>query len=171
MARLRNSTLSQIPQSDIPVPRSSISSSSVSAISCDMDASTYDDARSSTTELDVEDDPDMVIVKVEDESSSVSTSPSVPTLVASESPKSLDLSADTKPLVAEVAGKRKRGRPRKNAAASSPPKIKSKTFVRSKTGCITCRRRKKKCDERRPGCRCTPTTRNPRTAIDTRSRL
>ena len=115
-----------------------------------MNASTLQGATTPPTEVDVEDDPDMVIVKVEDETSSVSTLPSAPALAASESPRSLDLSADTEPLFAKVPEKKKRGRPRKN-----PPKIKSKTLVRSKTGCITCRRRKKKCDERRPGCRST----------------
>ncbi|KAF2147040.1 uncharacterized protein K452DRAFT_217786 [Aplosporella prunicola CBS 121167] len=47
--------------------------------------------------------------------------------------------------------KRPRGRPRKHpitspTAMSKPPK------GRSKTGCITCRRRKKKCDETKPHC-------------------
>lgn len=47
--------------------------------------------------------------------------------------------------------KRKRGRPRKNP----PPPIGATQKVtkgRSKTGCITCRRRKKKCDETKPEC-------------------
>jgi hypothetical protein len=47
--------------------------------------------------------------------------------------------------------RRPRGRPRKHpksltTAISKPPK------GRSKTGCITCRRRKKKCDEKKPEC-------------------
>lgn len=48
--------------------------------------------------------------------------------------------------------KRPRGRPKKNtvpAAANSTKVVKG----RSKTGCITCRKRKKKCDEAKPGCR------------------
>jgi hypothetical protein len=41
---------------------------------------------------------------------------------------------------------RKRGRPRKHPL---PVSVKA-TKARSKTGCITCRRRKKKCDETKP---------------------
>jgi hypothetical protein len=48
--------------------------------------------------------------------------------------------------------KRPRGRPRKHPkpTAESMAKI---AKGRSKTGCITCRRRKKKCDETKPGCK------------------
>jgi hypothetical protein len=47
--------------------------------------------------------------------------------------------------------KRGRGRPRKHPV--QPPKAVQKvTKGRSKTGCITCRRRKKKCDETKPEC-------------------
>ena len=47
--------------------------------------------------------------------------------------------------------KRPRGRPRKHP--KEPPSAVSKTLKgRSKTGCITCRRRKKKCDETKPAC-------------------
>ncbi|KAF2101977.1 hypothetical protein NA57DRAFT_33791 [Rhizodiscina lignyota] len=47
--------------------------------------------------------------------------------------------------------KRPRGRPRKHP--KEPPNSISKTLKgRSKTGCITCRRRKKKCDETKPAC-------------------
>lgn len=47
--------------------------------------------------------------------------------------------------------KRKRGRPRKHPRApiGATQKV---TKGRSKTGCITCRRRKKKCDETKPEC-------------------
>lgn len=49
--------------------------------------------------------------------------------------------------------KRPRGRPRKHPkpTAESMAKV---AKGRSKTGCITCRRRKKKCDETKPGCEC-----------------
>lgn len=49
--------------------------------------------------------------------------------------------------------KRPRGRPRKHPVAPiiNPSKV---TKGRSKTGCITCRRRKKKCDEAKPRCKC-----------------
>lgn len=49
--------------------------------------------------------------------------------------------------------KRPRGRPRKHPVASIINQSKV-TKGRSKTGCITCRRRKKKCDEAKPRCKC-----------------
>lgn len=51
-------------------------------------------------------------------------------------------------------GARKRGRPRKHPC---PPPASQAKFAkcRSKTGCITCRRRKKKCDETKPSCKRT----------------
>lgn len=48
--------------------------------------------------------------------------------------------------------KRGRGRPRKNPLLV-PANGAKVTKGRSKTGCITCRRRKKKCDEAKPGCK------------------
>jgi hypothetical protein len=47
--------------------------------------------------------------------------------------------------------KRPRGRPRKHPLAPAAPSNKV-TKGRSKTGCITCRKRKKKCDEAKPRC-------------------
>ena len=47
--------------------------------------------------------------------------------------------------------KRPRGRPRKNPVQIIEPSHKI-TKGRSKTGCVTCRRRKKKCDEAKPRC-------------------
>jgi hypothetical protein len=48
--------------------------------------------------------------------------------------------------------KRPRGRPRKHPLA---PVVTAKiTKGRSKTGCLTCRKRKKKCDEAKPRCEC-----------------
>ena len=50
-----------------------------------------------------------------------------------------------------IVVRRPRGRPRKHP--QSPAKSLSKSAKgRSKTGCITCRRRKKKCDETKPAC-------------------
>ncbi|KAF7593440.1 hypothetical protein BBP40_011543 [Aspergillus hancockii] len=46
---------------------------------------------------------------------------------------------------------RKRGRPRKHPLPIPGGQLKI-TKGRSKTGCITCRRRKKKCDEHKPAC-------------------
>jgi hypothetical protein len=48
-------------------------------------------------------------------------------------------------------GKRPRGRPRKHPKPT-PESIAKVAKGRSKTGCITCRKRKKKCDETKPSC-------------------
>ncbi|KAK6498125.1 hypothetical protein TWF506_004365 [Arthrobotrys conoides] len=54
-------------------------------------------------------------------------------------------------LLPQQPVKRPRGRPRKNPP--NPPEPKSKVAKgRSKTGCLTCRKRKKKCDEGKPEC-------------------
>lgn len=50
-----------------------------------------------------------------------------------------------------AVSRRPRGRPRKHPKPE-PASLSKKPLGRSKTGCITCRRRKKKCDERKPNC-------------------
>jgi Fungal Zn(2)-Cys(6) binuclear cluster domain len=55
---------------------------------------------------------------------------------------------DSKP---ELRARRPRGRPRKHPVQTSEVATKVQKG-RSKTGCITCRRRKKKCDETKPTC-------------------
>jgi len=66
-----------------------------------------------------------------------------------------DVKEESMPQTPSVAStpitKRPRGRPRKHPKPSVEDKAKV-TKGRSKTGCKTCRRRKKKCDERKPGC-------------------
>ena len=57
-------------------------------------------------------------------------------------------SASTSP----VTTKRPRGRPRKHPKIN-PDSVGKVAKGRSKTGCITCRKRKKKCDEAKPGCK------------------
>lgn len=59
--------------------------------------------------------------------------------------------SNTSPTEAQPKMKRPRGRPRKHplAPAVAASKI---TKGRSKTGCLTCRKRKKKCDEAKPRC-------------------
>ncbi|KZF21761.1 hypothetical protein L228DRAFT_159356 [Xylona heveae TC161] len=73
---------------------------------------------------------------------------------STNSSASTDLPFHTEDFGAPIDGtlaKRPRGRPRKHPkpAIDVVPKI---TKGRSKTGCLTCRRRKKKCDEARPIC-------------------
>lgn len=72
-----------------------------------------------------------------------------------DSSKISPLTEDSQPSPDRAIAKRPRGRPRKHPIAQStsitkPPK------GRSKTGCITCRRRKKKCDETKPACKESP---------------
>jgi hypothetical protein len=50
-----------------------------------------------------------------------------------------------------LIARRPRGRPRKHPK-TPPTSIAKPPKGRSKTGCITCRRRKKKCDETKPAC-------------------
>lgn len=59
--------------------------------------------------------------------------------------------SNTSPSSVQPKPKRPRGRPRKHplAPAVATNKI---TKGRSKTGCLTCRKRKKKCDEAKPRC-------------------
>lgn len=52
------------------------------------------------------------------------------------------------PIERTVLPEKKRGRPRKHPEAKKP----QTGHARSKTGCVTCRKRKKKCDEARPDC-------------------
>ena len=66
------------------------------------------------------------------------------------------VASSSAPTPAQLKTKRPRGRPRKhplNPAALANNKI---TKGRSKTGCITCRKRKKKCDEAKPRCKSPP---------------
>jgi len=60
---------------------------------------------------------------------------------------------DASPKIDEMKTKRPRGRPRKHplTPVANTNKV---TKGRSKTGCITCRKRKKKCDEAKPRCKC-----------------
>ena len=52
-----------------------------------------------------------------------------------------------------TVAKRPRGRPRKHPLPAPGEATSSLGKGRSKTGCITCRKRKKKCDEGKPGCK------------------
>ena len=91
-----------------------------------------------TPRSDSSHDSPRVIPKVEELDEHATTLSKLPELPEAE---------DEKPTV-EVSGPRKRGRPRKHPVVEQ----KRSAHARSKTGCGTCRRRKKKCDETRPSC-------------------
>ena len=61
------------------------------------------------------------------------------------------------PTLAQPKLKRPRGRPRKHPLT---PIVTTNKIAkgRSKTGCLTCRKRKKKCDEAKPRCKTSPAT-------------
>lgn len=69
-----------------------------------------------------------------------------------EAPPSLEPAATAVPEPGAKV-KRPRGRPRKLSIVTPAPATTGKVAKgRSKTGCITCRKRKKKCDEAKPRC-------------------
>ena len=72
----------------------------------------------------------------------------------SEEPESSEEKSDL------LAKKRGRGRPRKVQPSPTPSPNKV-AKGRSKTGCLTCRRRKKKCDEGKPSCKIATTLKMP----------
>ena len=118
-----------------PMDQSSNSSLSAST----MGSEVY---MSSDEEEEMEDNDDIadVVLKVEE-----------PEIATIEEVKRLNMSETPEDKVDEVLSKRKRGRPRK--AVTSPSSTVSKVAKgRSKTGCVTCRKRKKKCDEAKPSC-------------------
>lgn len=97
---------------------------------------------------DEEDDNLLLVPKLEpleDEAAGVTDfepSPAMKESAVPESPSSDSVSA---------LAKRPRGRPRKHPKPT-PESLAKVAKGRSKTGCITCRKRKKKCDETKPGC-------------------
>lgn len=84
-----------------------------------------------------------------DDNDGEATSPSEIKTPPKEEP--VEPKAEPKLEVDPPIKKRGRGRPRKNPTTS--PETKAKVAKgRSKTGCLTCRKRKKKCDEGKPEC-------------------
>lgn len=63
------------------------------------------------------------------------------------------VSPDTPVSATTPVPKRPRGRPRKHPKPTPESLSKVLKPSRSKTGCITCRKRKKKCDEAKPTCK------------------
>jgi len=64
--------------------------------------------------------------------------------------------ASNDPAPAPPRVKRPRGRPRKHPVTPTIAAMNKTTKGRSKTGCLTCRKRKKKCDEAKPRCEQQP---------------
>ena len=125
---------------------SAIDYSSASSMSASTMAS---ELASSSSDSDGEDainepDPDVVPKTEDDEETYIEE---IKRVESSESP---DIKADGLKRNA-TNPKKRRGRPRKNppSPANSMAKV---AKGRSKTGCLTCRRRKKKCDEGKPAC-------------------
>ncbi|KAK5169127.1 uncharacterized protein LTR77_006436 [Saxophila tyrrhenica] len=92
---------------------------------------------------------DVVITPESDEEQRTS-SVHVPLKIEELDERALGDIDEVKPPIADVTlpGPRKRGRPRKHPIVDQ----KKAAHARSKTGCGTCRRRKKKCDEAKPTC-------------------
>lgn len=117
-----------------------------------MSASTMASELASSSDTDGEDainEPDSdVVPKTEDDEETYMEE--IKRVESSESP---EIKADG-PKRNAANPKKRRGRPRKNPPSSATAMAKV-TNGRSKTGCLTCRRRKKKCDEAKPSCTCS----------------
>lgn len=130
----------------LPEPYASGSNISPSLESLSRRPSTVSTAYTSTaSSSSPEFTTDSVITPESDEDESSTVVPKVEEIDES----ALDEIEESKSGVADqVALPRKRGRPRKHPIAEQ----KKAAHARSKTGCGTCRRRKKKCDETKPAC-------------------
>jgi len=111
-----------------------------------VSSSQWSSARSSSSP----ENADSVITPESDDSSDITIGPKIEELDDDEF-NALNHIEEAKLLTANDAGQpvvRKRGRPRKHPVSET----RKTTHTRSKTGCVTCRRRKKRCDERKPSC-------------------
>lgn len=109
-------------------------------------SSQWSSARSSSSP----ENADSVITPESDDSSDITIGPKIEELDDDEF-GGIDHIDEAKPLNANDADPpvaRKRGRPRKHPVSET----RKTAHTRSKTGCATCRRRKKRCDERKPSC-------------------
>lgn len=127
------------PKGALRMRRESEQTSASSATSAN--SATFGFTISNTADLIDADSPD-VVPKIEELDEDGDTLLSV---------KPGDHAAGPNPTTA-VAMPRKRGRPRKHPLPVPGGQVKI-AKGRSKTGCITCRRRKKKCDETKPACK------------------
>jgi len=111
-----------------------------------VSSSQWSSARSSSSPEDEED----VITPESDDNSDITIGPKIEELDDDEF-GTLNQIEEAKLLSADASGQpaaRKRGRPRKHPVSDT----RKTAHTRSKTGCATCRRRKKRCDERKPSC-------------------
>jgi len=122
-----------------PISAVSRYSASSSASSSPDSASDSSHGHTPDSDDDVESSPQSVVPKVEE----LDDQYALPTLTLDAKPIITDVQP---PALASPA--RKRGRPRKHPIVEH----KKITHARSKTGCGTCRKRKKKCDESKPTC-------------------
>lgn len=77
----------------------------------------------------------------------------IPKIEPDDDMTSLDQVQTSPSITSTLPQKRPRGRPRKHPIVPPLPAGSKVTKGRSKTGCITCRKRKKKCDEAKPKCK------------------
>jgi hypothetical protein len=111
-----------------------------------VSSSQWSSARSSSSPEDEED----VITPESDDNSDITIGPKIEELDDDEF-GTLNQIEEAKLLSPDASGQpaaRKRGRPRKHPVSDT----RKTAHTRSKTGCATCRRRKKRCDERKPSC-------------------
>jgi Fungal Zn(2)-Cys(6) binuclear cluster domain len=137
---------------------SSVSSSSIHSLNTSIQSPTFN-IRFRFSPVDMEEHGDIMpkVEEVEDDDDSGLSSG--PTIKTSEPLTPVGVGTAPSPPAGRVptaanstTGRRPRGRPRKHPVVPASSSVQKTTKGRSKTGCITCRRRKKKCDETKPEC-------------------
>ena len=118
-----------------------------------LSSSTLGSELCSSSDTEADEEPRRIVdvaVKLEDDEGGVTEN-----IKRADSSDDLDSKADGGRRKDSIP-KKKRGRPKKPQPPQSAMQVKM-TKGRSKTGCLTCRRRKKKCDEAKPSCKWFPT--------------
>ncbi|MCJ1378049.1 hypothetical protein MMC17_001145 [Xylographa soralifera] len=113
-----------------------------------LSSSTLGSELCSSSDTEADEEPTRmydVVPKLEDDEDGV-----IESIKRADSSDDLDSTADGFRRKDSIL-KKKRGRPKKPQPSQSATQVKV-TKGRSKTGCLTCRRRKKKCDEAKPSC-------------------